>query len=241
MIQTRAIGLGMFHAAPDECKVIALKPGYMHILCGEGIFHDHLNSNSSSKTKNERDISRAICDSKIPREEVWVITKLKIDDILAEAGFRRNAFARSLANLSMGYIHLYPIHAPVQDGRRHLAWCVMEAVVKTGFQGSGGGRYYQNMVLTPQCTTGNGFEGSERIPEFQSDGFGEAIHTGFYSANLTSVLINASMTLRISKSTLYPHFPESHLVKSLLNPTNYSRGDSHLGLVLDAAHARSGN
>lgn len=75
----------------------ALKTGYRHI-------------DTATAYGNERSVGRAIKDSGIPREEIFVTTKLPAEckgyDIAKEC------FEKSMDALDIGYIDLYLIHAP---------------------------------------------------------------------------------------------------------------------------------
>jgi diketogulonate reductase-like aldo/keto reductase len=78
---------------------------------------------------NEPEVGKAIRDSAVPREEIFVTTKL-------EAEYQGRArtvrgFARSLSNLDIGYIDLYLIHWPVR-GLGVETWEAMEDLVDSG-------------------------------------------------------------------------------------------------------------
>jgi glycerol 2-dehydrogenase (NADP+) len=60
------IGLGTWHAAPDDAREAvksALQLGYRHI-------------DTAQAYKNEKEVGEGIKESGIPREEIWVTTKL---------------------------------------------------------------------------------------------------------------------------------------------------------------------
>jgi diketogulonate reductase-like aldo/keto reductase len=67
---------------------------------------------------NERSVGKAIRESGIPREEVFVTTKVWPTDFFNPEA----AFERSFAKLDLGYIDLYLIHFPV-DFMPALAFC----------------------------------------------------------------------------------------------------------------------
>eukprot|EP00435_Cladocopium_sp_Y103_P054551 s628_g17.t1 len=60
--------------------------------------------------RNEESVGEAIRDSGLPREEVWVTTKLWDSDHGYEAA--KSACQQSLKKLGLGYIDLYLIHSP---------------------------------------------------------------------------------------------------------------------------------
>ena len=68
---------------------------------------------------NERDLGTAIRESGIPREEIFVTTKLWNNDQGYESALR--AFEKSRRELSLDYVDLYLIHWPV-PGLREESW-----------------------------------------------------------------------------------------------------------------------
>lgn len=77
---------------------------------------------------NEKEIGRAIKKSKISREEIFVVTKVWIQD----AGYENTmkAFYTSLKNLDLDYIDLYLIHQPYGD--YYGSWKAMEELYRKG-------------------------------------------------------------------------------------------------------------
>ncbi len=78
---------------------------------------------------NERGVGRAIRASGIPREEIFVTTKVWNDDL--RAGTVRRTFQESLDRLGLDYVDLYLIHWPVK-GRYLEAWKSMEEIYHGG-------------------------------------------------------------------------------------------------------------
>jgi diketogulonate reductase-like aldo/keto reductase len=78
---------------------------------------------------NERDVGRALRESGLPREEVFVTTKLWNSDHGYEAAHR--ACRASLGDLGLDYIDLYLIHWPV-PGLRRETWKAMAALRDEG-------------------------------------------------------------------------------------------------------------
>jgi diketogulonate reductase-like aldo/keto reductase len=68
---------------------------------------------------NERDLGTAIRESGIPREEIFVTTKLWNNDQGYESALR--AFEKSRRELGLDYVDLYLIHWPV-PGLRQESW-----------------------------------------------------------------------------------------------------------------------
>lgn len=105
----------------------ALSLGYRHIDTAAAYF-------------NEADVGRAIRDSGIPREEIFVTSKLWLQDYGYEPA--KKGIETSLKNLGLGYIDLYLIHQPYGDVPG--AWKAMEVAKKEGKIRSIG---FSNMTL----------------------------------------------------------------------------------------------
>lgn len=81
---------------------------------------------------NEEGVGQAIRDSGIPREEIFVTTKLWNDDLRKGADACRAAFDASLRRLRMDYVDLYLVHWPVRGGKWQDAWRVLEEIYDGG-------------------------------------------------------------------------------------------------------------
>ena len=95
-----AIGFGTWPMRGEECVravAAALEAGYRHV-------------DTASGYGNEREVGEAIRASGVPREEIFVTTKIGPSD-LAE-GVMQRAAATSLANLGMEEVDLILIHWP---------------------------------------------------------------------------------------------------------------------------------
>lgn len=114
-----AVGFGVFmipNGSPAyEATLAALKAGYRHIDTAAAYF-------------NEEDVGRAVRDSGIPREEIFVTSKLWLQDYGYEQA--KKGIARSLRKLNIGYIDLYLIHQPYGDVPG--AWRAMEEAKAEG-------------------------------------------------------------------------------------------------------------
>jgi diketogulonate reductase-like aldo/keto reductase len=87
--------------------------------------------------KNEEGVGRAIQESGIPREEIFVTTKLWNPDQGYESGLR--AIDESLEKLGLSYVDLYLVHWPTADpeakesiNKREETWKAMEEIYKSG-------------------------------------------------------------------------------------------------------------
>ncbi len=78
---------------------------------------------------NEREVGEAVRDSGVPRDEVFVTTKVRNSD----QGYAstKAAFEESLAKLNLGHIDLYLVHWPVTEERRDT-WRALEEVLESG-------------------------------------------------------------------------------------------------------------
>jgi len=79
--------------------------------------------------ENEKVIGEAINQSKIPRKDVFITSKVWIDDL----GYKKtiDAFNKSLRALNTSYIDLYLIHWPIKEKRKQ-SWKAMEQLYKEG-------------------------------------------------------------------------------------------------------------
>lgn len=115
-----SLGLGVYLTRPgretEEAVSFALKVGYRHI-------------DTAALYGNEESVGAAVRRSGLPREEVFVTTKLWNSDHGYDAAKR--AAAESLRRLRLDYIDLYLIHWPV-PGLRQDSW---EALVELRDEG----------------------------------------------------------------------------------------------------------
>ncbi len=102
---------------------------------------------------NERKVGQAINDSGIPREEIFVTTKVWNDD----QGYDNtiSAFEKSLKRLKLSYIDLYLIHWPV-TGLRRETWKALEKIYEDGkTRAIGVSNYTINHLIELLYTTSN--------------------------------------------------------------------------------------
>lgn len=114
-----AQGFGVFlveNNGPCEQSVTrALEAGYRHIDTAAAYF-------------NESDVGKAIAKSGIPREEIYVTSKLWLQDYGYEAA--KKGIDTSLRNLALDYMDLYLLHQPYGDTQG--AWKALEEAVRAG-------------------------------------------------------------------------------------------------------------
>ncbi|MDN5759657.1 MAG: aldo/keto reductase [Tomitella sp.] len=115
------LGLGVWQAPDADAERAvraALDTGYRHI-------------DTAAAYGNEDAVGRALAASDVPREDIFVTTKLWN----ADHGHDRalEAFDESLRKLGTEYVDMYLIHWPLQDRDRLLrTWDAMEAIAESG-------------------------------------------------------------------------------------------------------------
>lgn len=118
-VEMPILGFGVFQMNdPKECEQAvydALMAGYRLI-------------DTAASYLNEEAVGRAIKRSGVPREELFITTKLWVQD----AGYEstKNAFAKSLERLQLDYLDLYLIHQPFGDV--YGSWLAMEELYREG-------------------------------------------------------------------------------------------------------------
>lgn len=113
------VGFGVFQVSDEDTEkavLEALKAGYRLL-------------DTAAVYGNEAGVGRAIKASGIPREEIFVTTKLWIQ---RENGYEntKKALENSLTRLDLDYVDLYLMHQPFGDV--HEQWRAMEDLYKAG-------------------------------------------------------------------------------------------------------------
>jgi diketogulonate reductase-like aldo/keto reductase len=113
------IGIGLWQVTDqleaENAVYEALKAGYRLIDTAAGYL-------------NEEAVGRAIERSGVPREEIFVTTKIWVQDAGYESAKR--AFGKSLNQLRLDYLDLYLIHQPFGD--YYGTWRAMEELYREG-------------------------------------------------------------------------------------------------------------
>jgi len=108
------VGLGVWQAPRGEITrgavMRALQIGYRHV-------------DTARIYGNEADVGAAVRESGVPREQIFVTTKLWNDDQGYDKALK--AFEQSLSRLGLDYVDLYLIHWPV-EGKRLESWRALE-------------------------------------------------------------------------------------------------------------------
>ena len=117
--QIPAVGFGVFQIPNDgptyDAVLAALKAGYRHI-------------DTAAAYMNESDVGKAVKDSGIERGEIFITSKLWLQDYGYEAA--KKGIETSLANLGTDYIDLYLLHQPYGDVAG--AWKALEEAKAEG-------------------------------------------------------------------------------------------------------------
>ena len=112
-------GFGVFQITDyDVCEnsvLTALQTGYRLI-------------DTAACYGNERAVGSAVIKSGIPRNEIFLISKVWIQD----SGYEKTikSFEKTLENLQTDYLDLYLIHMPFGD--YHGSWRAMEELYRKG-------------------------------------------------------------------------------------------------------------
>lgn len=113
------LGFGVYQIEDaDQCEQAV----YDALLAGYRLI------DTAAAYMNEEAVGRAIKRSGIPREDIFITTKLWIQDAGYESA--KKGFAKSLERLQVDYIDLYLIHQPYGDV--YSSWRAMEELYAQG-------------------------------------------------------------------------------------------------------------
>jgi diketogulonate reductase-like aldo/keto reductase len=120
-VEIPQLGLGVFQVPPEDTQQAveeALEAGYRHV-------------DTAAAYRNERGVGAAVAAAGIPREEIFVTTKLWNSQQGYESAL--GACEKSLARLGLEYVDLYLIHWPVPtEGRALDTWRAFERIYEEG-------------------------------------------------------------------------------------------------------------
>lgn len=117
-VEMPILGFGVYQIPDDECEAVvieAINAGYRLI-------------DTAMAYHNEEAVGRAIKNCGVPREELFITTKLWLSDTGYDK--TKKAFKESLDRLSLEYIDLYLIHQPIGDV--YGSWRAMEELNEEG-------------------------------------------------------------------------------------------------------------
>ena len=134
-----AVGFGVFMIPNDgptyDATLAALKAGYRHIDTAAGYM-------------NESDVGKAIKDSGIDRKEIFITSKLWVQDMMDYESAQKGIEA-SLEKSGLEYFDLYLLHQACGD--YFSAWRAMETAYQEGkLKAIGVSNFYPN-ILTNFC------------------------------------------------------------------------------------------
>jgi diketogulonate reductase-like aldo/keto reductase len=121
-VEIPAIGLGVFQTPPEEtvaAVVSALKAGYRHI-------------DTAAAYGNEKEVGQGIRDSGVPREQIFIETKVWISDFGYDETL--HAFEKSAAKLGVDQIDLLILHQalPSEFDKTVAAYKALEKLLADG-------------------------------------------------------------------------------------------------------------
>ncbi|MBA2310123.1 MAG: aldo/keto reductase [Pseudonocardiales bacterium] len=120
-VEIPQLGLGVFLVEPNETQAVvaaALDVGYRHI-------------DTAAAYNNEAEVGAAIADADLPRDELFITTKVWNLDQGHDRALA--AFDLSLGKLGLDYLDLYLIHWPAPGRDRYVeTWRAMEKILAEG-------------------------------------------------------------------------------------------------------------
>jgi 2,5-diketo-D-gluconate reductase A len=118
-VEIPILGFGTFQITDpieaEQSVIVAIKAGYRHI-------------DTAQSYMNEEAVGRGIANSGVPREELFVTTKVWVENVSYEGV--KASFERSLKRLGLDYIDMLLIHQPYSDV--YGAWRAMEELQEQG-------------------------------------------------------------------------------------------------------------
>jgi 2,5-diketo-D-gluconate reductase A len=120
-VEIPQLGFGTFQIPPTETRAAtleALRAGYRHI-------------DTAEMYRNEREVAQAVRDSGVPRDEIFVTSKLNNGYHAPKDA--HVAFERSLAVMEFDYLDLFLIHWPMPGvGDFVETWKALEEMYESG-------------------------------------------------------------------------------------------------------------
>jgi 2,5-diketo-D-gluconate reductase A len=127
------VGLGTWQMTGSRCYEAvryALEVGYRHL-------------DTATIYRNEREVGRAVRDSGVPRQQVFITTKLPPGD----TGRERRTLGNSLRALGTDYVDLWLVHWPPRGRALVQTWKELLAVRNEGLAGAVGVSNYSTGQL----------------------------------------------------------------------------------------------
>ncbi|MFP5377436.1 MAG: aldo/keto reductase [Acidimicrobiia bacterium] len=155
-VELSMVGLGTWEMTGSPCyRAVrhALEVGYRHL-------------DTATVYRNERDVGRAVRDSGLPRQDVFVTTKLPPGD----AGRERRTLEASLGALGMDHVDLWLVHWPPGGGAAPQVWKQLLALRDEGLARAVGVSNYRVAQLDELVAA------TGEAPEVNQVRWGPALH-----------------------------------------------------------------
>lgn len=137
-VEMPILGYGVYQVSKEECErcvLDALKAGYRHIDTAQSYF-------------NEEEVGNAIQKSGVPREEIFLTTKVWIEHYGYEEC--KESVLESLRKLKTDYIDLMLLHQPFGD--YYGAWRALEDLYEEGkIRAIGISNFYPDRMIDIAC------------------------------------------------------------------------------------------
>lgn len=117
-VEMPILGFGVYQIPPEQTEQAvseALETGYRHL-------------DTAAAYGNEEAVGRAIASSGIPRDELFVTTKMWVQDTGEDTA--EHMFEESLTRLGLDHVELYLIHQPYGD--YYSSWRAMQDLYRDG-------------------------------------------------------------------------------------------------------------
>jgi len=113
------VGFGVFRIPSENTE----RAVHQAVECG------YRSIDTAALYGNEAAVGRAIASCGVPREELFITTKLWNDGQGYASAFRK--FSASLHRMNLDYVDLYLIHWPKPEQNRYVeTWTALEAIVR---------------------------------------------------------------------------------------------------------------
>lgn len=120
-VEIPQLGFGVFQVPPEDTRAVtrqAFEVGYRHI-------------DTAQMYRNEEGVGQALADSGLPRDEVFITSKLNNNFHDGDAAVQ--AFDRSMEALGIEQLDLFLIHWPLPAVDRYVeAWQALEGLYRAG-------------------------------------------------------------------------------------------------------------
>lgn len=120
-VEIPQLGFGVFQVPPEDTRAVtrqAFEVGYRHI-------------DTAQMYRNEEGVGQALADSGLPRDEVFITSKLNNNFHDGDAAVQ--AFERSMEALGIEQLDLFLIHWPLPAVDRYVeAWQALEGLYRAG-------------------------------------------------------------------------------------------------------------